>query len=214
MDLTTRPRPVPISTLTPGTTSLPLTTGRAALLHVPDGPVTGIVVALHGAGGQGAAALGLLRAETDRVGLVVLAPSSAGSTWAGLFGGADPDTPAIDAALDEVFALHPFDPDRVAVAGFSDGGSYALSLGLTNGRLLRRVIAFSPGFEHAPSRAGRPSFFISHGVHDQVLPIGRTSRRIVPALRQAGYDVEYREFDGGHTVPPQHAAEATDWLLG
>lgn len=47
-----------------------------------------------------------------------------------------------------------------------------------------------------------------------MLPIGRTSRRIVPALRQAGYDVEYREFDGGHTVPQQHAAEAADWLLG
>ena len=31
---------------------------------------------------------------------------------------------------------HAVDPARIAVAGFSDGASYALSLGLTNGTLL------------------------------------------------------------------------------
>jgi flavin-binding protein dodecin len=33
-------------------------------------------------------------------------------------------------------------------------------------------------------------------------------RRIVPRLRRAGYDVTYREFDGGHTVPPEIALDA------
>jgi predicted esterase len=200
--------------LTPGTIRLALPGGRIALLHVPPGRVTGLVIALHGAGGQGGAAISLLRPDADRVGLVVLAPSSAGSTWAGLFGGTDPDAPTIDAALEEVFALHPFDPGRIGVAGFSDGASYALSLGLTNGDLLRRVVAFSPGFQNARERSGRPAFFLTHGTRDQVLPIGRTSRRIVPALQQAGYAVTYHEFDDGHTVPPRYVEEATGWLLG
>ena len=31
-------------------------------------------------------------------------------------------------------------------------------------------------------------------------------------LRQAGYDVRYDEFEGGHTVPPDIARAAVDWL--
>jgi phospholipase/carboxylesterase len=213
MNLTARPRSSVPTDLTPGTTPLALTNGQTALLHVPPGPVTGLVIALHGAGGQGGAAMGLLRPDADRVGLVVLAPSSAGSTWATLLGGVDPDTPAIDAALEGVLARHPFEPGRIAVAGFSDGASYALSLGLTNGNLLSRVVAFSPGFQNARERSGRPAFFLTHGTRDQVLPIGRTSRRIVPALQHAGYEVTYHEFDDGHIVPPRYVAEATDWLL-
>src|SRR3712207_2128175 len=119
MDLTARPRPVTRAPLTPGTTSLTLTNGRRALLHVPDSDAVGLVVALHGAGGQPQAALDLLRVDADRAGLVVLAPASRGSTWAGLFGGPDPDAAALDAALDGVFAHYAFDPARVIVAGFS-----------------------------------------------------------------------------------------------
>jgi len=190
-----------------------LSNGRTGLLHLPPRRATGLVVALHGAGGRAASALNLVRDDADRVGLAVLAPSSAGSTWAGLFGGPDPDAPALDAALHEVFAVQPFDPARVAVLGFSDGGSYAVTLGLGNGDLLVRVVAFSPGFSNATRRSGQPVFFVTHGVGDQVLPIARTSRRLVPALRREGYEVTYREFDGGHLVPARYVAEAADWLV-
>ena len=54
--------------------------------------------------------------------------------------------------------------------------------------------------------------FVSHGDADEVLPIDRTSRDIVPELRDDGYDVTYREFSGPHTVPPDIAREAADWL--
>ena len=63
------------------------------------------------------------------------------------------------------------------------------------------MIAFSPGFTTPATRRGKPSVFISHGTRDEVLPIGRTSRRIVPRLERMGYEVRYREFDGGHTAP-------------
>ena len=213
MQLDARPNPTAEPALTPGTSELALANGRQGLLHVPDGPVAGLVVALHGAGGQARAAMDLLRADADRSGLVVLAPASRGSTWAGLFGRSDVDTPALDAALAEVFAAHPFDPTRVAVAGFSDGASYALTLGLANGELFSSVVAFSPGFENARRRRGRPRFLLTHGTRDTVLPIDRTSRRLVPALRGAGYDVTYREFEGGHVVPEQYRAEAARWIL-
>ena len=104
--------------------------------------------------------------------------------------------------------------ESVTVAGFSDGASYALGAGTTLGRPVSEIIAFSPGFI---ARAGRPlrrpRIFISHGIGDPVLTIDQTSRVIVPALLDAGYDVEYREFYGGHTVPPDIADEAVDWML-
>ena len=33
------------------------------------------------------------------------------------------------------------------------------------------------------------------------------------ALRAGGYEVEYREFDGPHAVPPHVVQEALAWLL-
>jgi phospholipase/carboxylesterase len=54
----------------------------------------------------------------------------------------------------------------------------------------------------------------THGTDDDVLPIDATSRRVVPMLERAGYDVRYREFTGGHAVPGDLAAEAVMWFLG
>ena len=182
-----------------------------ARLYVPpgDGP-RHLVVSLHGAGGTPDDALDLFRPYADEAGLIVLAPKSSGPTWDVAQGGFGPDVTAIDRLLGHVFAEH--EVDQVAVAGFSDGASYALSLGLTNGDLFRSVIAFSPGFIAYAQATGAPRLFISHGTHDSVLPIGRTSRRGVPSLRAAGYRVRYREFDGDHEVPPRVAREAVDWL--
>ena len=100
----------------------------------------------------------------------------------------------------------------VADGGFSDGASYALSLGLTNGDLFSAVVAFSPGFMSPAAQRGLPRVFVSHGTGDPILPIEATSRRIVPELRRAGYQVRYREFRGGHTVPPQIARDSLRWL--
>jgi predicted esterase len=55
--------------------------------------------------------------------------------------------------------------------------------------------------------------YVAHGTADRVLPIDRCSRRIVPALRDADYDVHYREFDGGHVVPADLAEDAFAWWL-
>jgi predicted esterase len=54
--------------------------------------------------------------------------------------------------------------------------------------------------------------FVSHGRADAVLPIARTTRRLVPALEQDGYAVQAREFDGGHEVPRAVQQEAARWL--
>jgi predicted esterase len=182
-------------------------------LYVPpgDGRKT-LVLALHGAGGDPAEPMALLRPYADTAGVIVLAPKSTGPTWDVSMGGFGPDVAHIDRLLERVFSE--YDVGDVAVAGFSDGASYALSLGLTNGDLFRSVIGFSPGFIAFGQQNGMPRLFISHGTHDSILPIGRTSRRGVPRLRAAGYRVTYVEFDGDHEVPPQVARKAIEWLVG
>lgn len=116
-------------------------------------------------------------------------------------------------ALERVFQRYAVDPSHLAIGGFSDGASYALSLGLTNGDLFNHVIAFSPGFLAPGERIARPRIFISHGTNDRVLPVA-CSQRIVAVLRDSGYDVTYREFAGPHIVPVGIAHQAVEWFLG
>ena len=40
-----------------------------------------------------------------------------------------------------------------------------------------------------------------------------TSRRLVPDLKQAGYRVNFQEFDGPHAMPPEIARGAIEWFL-
>ena len=202
----------------PGLRPLGLGRGRDGLAYVPAGldparPAP-LVLALHGAGGEGEQMVRILSPLADAHGLILLAPDSRGVTWDVIQGAYGPDVRLIDAALDQAFRHHAVDPARIAIAGFSDGASYALSLGLTNGALLTHVLAFSPGFMAPAATRDSPRLFVSHGTDDAVLPIERTSRRLVPRLEAAGYDVAYREFRGGHTVPPDVAAAAVAWFLG
>ena len=217
-DLTARPRPPgedPRPREASGLQTLTVGAGRQGLLYVPSGyspkrPAP-LVVLLHGASSNARAGITPLLGLADTAGLLLLSPEARGSTWDVIVDDYGPDVAAIDALLEEVFERFSIDRSRLAVGGFSDGASYALSLGLINGDLFTHLIGFSPGFTAPGKRRGRPRIFISHGVADRVLPIGR-SRRIVRALRGAGYDLDYREFEGGHAVPPDVAREAVDWL--
>jgi predicted esterase len=146
--------------------------------------------------------------DAEEAGVILLAPDSRGRTWDAILDGYGTDVAFVDRALAQTFGRLAVDPASVGIEGFSDGASYALGLGLANGDLFRRGVAFSPGYVPSAPTSGRPSIFVSHGVGDDILPIDRCSRRIVPALRRQGYDVDYREFDGGHEVPADIAAGA------
>jgi predicted esterase len=216
--LQARPRPSPpAEAAAPGLRPLGLDATRDALLYTPAGyqatAPAPLVLSLHGAGGDAQGGLYPLQALADDGGFLVLSVPSRGRTWDVVLGAFGPDIAFIDQALSRTFARSMVDPTYVAVAGFSDGASYALSLGLANGDLFGRLMAFSPGFVAPAPRQGRPRVFVSHGTADTVLPIDQCSRRIVPRLRQAGYEVTYQEFDGPHTVPSEIAEAAANWFL-
>jgi phospholipase/carboxylesterase len=171
-----------------------------------------LVVSLHGAGGDSRGGLALFAEAVAERDLVLLAPEAHGATW-DLIGdrGFGMDVQRLDAALELLFDSFDIDPRRVILGGFSDGASYALSLGLQNGDLFTHVVAFSPGFTAHRRPLGKPALFVSHGVDDGVLRIDRCSRRLVPMLEAEGYSVRYEEFQGGHVVPRWLSIAAVDW---
>ncbi|WP_210481717.1 alpha/beta hydrolase [Naasia sp. SYSU D00948] len=177
----------------------------------PDTPIP-LVVFLHGSGGSPVRSLAYLQEEAERLEFLLLVPKSFHYTWDVILGGFGPDVESLDRVLTEVFEHFPVDPERVLLSGFSDGASYALTLGLLNGQLFRRILAYSPGFVVPGPRTGRPAVFVSHGTDDPVLPIDRCSRVIVPRLRAEGYEVDYREFPDGHVVPPAVVAASLEPL--
>jgi phospholipase/carboxylesterase len=209
------PRP---TVSTGGVHGLDLGPGPEVLVHDPavadgdTGPLR-LVLTLHGAGGTARGGLAPLLPLADAHRLLLVAPNSLDRTWdlisQGRWGS---DVQRINQALTWVFATYPVDSTRLAISGFSDGASYALSLGLANADLFTHIIAFSPGFLVSTPRSGSPRVYLSHGRADTVLPIDQTTRRIVPRLQAAGIPTEVHEFDGPHTVPPEIAEDAVRWL--
>jgi len=182
---------------------------RDGVLYVPDtaGPGAPILIFLHGATGSGRAHLRPVLGAVDRYGVILVAPDSrSGATFG-------PDVTFLEQVLEAVVDRVDADTSRLAVGGVSDGASYALSIGLSNGDVFSTVIAYSPGFVAVHEAEGRPRIFVSHGTEDPILPIDSCSRAFVPALRGAGYEVHFREFAGGHTVPPAVADEGIRWWL-
>ncbi len=197
-------------------TTLGIGGDRDGVLYVPETAQNGapLLLFFHGAGGTGRRELRAVLSAADRYGTVVAAPDSRDETWDIIasreFG---PDVAFADRVLNRVADSCDVDFERLAVGGISDGASYALSLGVTNGDVFSSVLAFSPGFVVTPSVKGRPRIFISHGTRDSVLPIDLCGRRLAAGLSSDGYAVTFHEFDGGHSVPPDVAALGFRWWV-
>src|SRR5215212_4775168 len=181
---------------TPRPERLGLGTDRDGFFYAPPQPKNApVLLYLHGATGSGERAIPRLVGFADRTGTIVAAPDSRDRTWGVVLDDEDADVQFIDRALNKIFASCAVDARRIAIGGFSDGASAALSWGLLNGDLFCGVAAFSPGFIRLSSAPrGLPRVFISHGTDDPILPIERCGRRIARELKSAGYTVNYREF--------------------
>ena len=179
--------------------------------YKPERPVPFILM-LHGARGRGT---GLVKfcESAAKEGIAVAVPESRGLTWDRIKGSFGSDIAFLDRVLASTFDRIAVDPRRLAIAGFSDGASYALSVGLTNGDLFSHVIAYSPEFVAAPIRYGKPPIFITHGAQDPVLSVNFTEN-MVRQLKAAGYSVEYKGFSGGHFMPQDLVKESFRWIAG
>ena len=120
--------------------------------------------------------------------------------------------------IDEAVAAYGADPDRVFVAGFSQGGIMALATLLTSpqkvagavamsGRLLPEVLPHA-----APAEALRgKAALIVHGVTDEKLGI-HFARGARQKLEPFALALDYHELPMGHSVTPESLAIVTEWL--
>ena len=203
--------------LPPGRHALGLFAERDADLIVPAAidprKPTPLMVLFHGGGGSADRILPMMERHALARGFLLLVPQSLFPTWDIVIAGNGPDRERLDLSLGHVASRFLLDPARLAFAGHSDGGSYALSLGLTNGQLVSHIIVSSAGFMSVHMQAGAPRIFMSHGTADEQIPIDRSGRLHAARLREAGYDVAYVEHDGPHAWRPEIAERAAEFFL-
>lgn len=203
--------------LPPGRHALGLFAERDAVLHVPEGVAprrpAPLVVLFHGGGGSADKILPMLERHAQARGFLLLAPQSLFPTWDIVIGGHGPDRERLETAMAEVGSRFLLDPTHLAFAGHSDGGSYALSSGLTNGDVVTHLIVSSAGFLDVQVQTGTPRIFVSHGTRDEQIAVAHGGRSHAARLRQAGYDTTYVEYDGPHAYDPAVVAQAVAFFL-
>lgn len=215
----------PTQSLAPGTHALALGATlfinrefawRDGLLHIPrrvteDEPVP-LLVWLHGGGGHAHDAQKFFPVA-EAAGVVVLALDSRHNTWDGIDSPFGPDVLFIKKALQHVFDHVWIDPNKIALGGVSDGGSYALALGRVNGTLFTHLIAVAPWRLSPPAAVlGKPNLFVAHGRRDNVYPYQHSRYMLVPSLKKAGYAVTYLEYDGPHSVTHPVSQAIMSWF--
>jgi phospholipase/carboxylesterase len=179
-----------------------------------------LMLLLHGGGGGGDRLLRAFEPLAEEHGVVLLAPEADRRTWDVVRSfqyGREPqfgaDVKRVDASLEALFGIAAIDPKRIAIAGMSDGGSYALSLGLRNGGLFSHIMAFSPGGIAPFSEQPKSRIFISHGRKDGVLAFANTAKGMVEGLKAAGADVTFLAFEGDHELRQQEMRAGVEWFL-
>lgn len=107
---------------------------------------------------------------------------------------------------------------RIIVAGFSQGGAIAYTVGMTHPEPLGGVLALST-YIPAPdivTEAGRSGsavtpIFAAHGIDDAVVPLSLGERAATMA-RDSGHPVQWKTYPMGHTMHPQEIADIGAWL--
>jgi len=197
---------------------------NGAVAYRPVKPASGplpVLVLLHGAGGYPQGFIQKMEPLADRLGVMLIAPHSLDRTWDLIQNMQTEEQPwhgvdarRLDQSLADLFSRSAVDPTHVVLLGFSDGASYALSLGLSNPKLFTSVIALSPGMVAPLKRLDHEQLvFIAHGRSDHVLAF-ETSREIADTLRRGGANIRFRPFDGDHQIDPESLTEALQWTFG
>lgn len=122
---------------------------------------------------------------------------------AGVYHSADLITPLIQQEIDKGIA-----PQHILLAGFSQGGSIVLHVGLRFPQKLAGIVALStylPTIDQLPSEgstAGKSTpVFMAHGILDAIIAI-EAGKSTYERLALLGYQVEWHDYFMEHSVCP------------
>jgi phospholipase/carboxylesterase len=181
----------------------------------PDAPMP-LVMALHGGSGHGRSFLWSWLRDARSYGAILVAPTSMGRTWA--ISDHDADTPNLARILEEVGRRWTLDPQRLLLAGMSDGGTFAGVSGLEPRSPFTHLALTSSAFHPMLAQMADPGritdlpVYLTHGVRDWMFPVSM-ARAARDGLERAGARVCYREIaDLSHTFPVEQNADILAWL--
>jgi len=176
-----------------------------------------VALALHGGRGNGPDFLWSWLAAARARGVVLIAPTALGDTWAIM--GDDVDSPNLERILAEVGAIQALDPGRVLLTGMSDGGTFSYVSGLMDGSPATHLAPFAASFhpmllEFAPAeRLRRLPIRLVHGARDWMFHVDM-ARAAAEAFERRGAPLTYVELpDRAHVFPQDEAAPTLDWFL-
>ena len=109
-------------------------------------------------------------------------------------------------------------PERMIVAGFSQGGAIALRCGLARTESLAGVMGLSTylledsALEQWVGRSSRDiPIFMGHGTQDPVVPLA-LGQGSAERLKAAGFKVEWQTWPMQHAVCPEELVAIDRWL--
>ena len=123
----------------------------------------------------------------------------------------------IDHFVDEILGVYPIDPQKLFLLGFSQGSLLSMCYTLTHPARVAGVIAQSGyiptgvDLEVNETRIRGKPFILTHGEQDTLIPVewGRASR---DRLQGLGVDLDYHEFQMGHSVSMESLELISRWL--
>ena len=120
--------------------------------------------------------------------------------------------------VDEMIRAQGLPPEKIVLAGFSQGGAIVLQAGLRYPERLAGIMALScylpiastVGAERSEANRSVP-IFMAHGRFDDIIPIQR-AQASREALEKMGYAVEWHEYPMPHSVCAEEIAHISEFL--
>ena len=135
------------------------------------------------------------------------------------------DLDGVDASVAQVDALiareaeRGIPPQRLLLAGFSQGGAITLAAGLARAQPLAGLIALSTYLPMPlalaqqrvqPAAVAQP-LFMAHGEFDPVVPVA-AGEAAMQAMRSLGFEATWRRYPMQHQVCAEEIADLADWM--
>ena len=123
----------------------------------------------------------------------------------------------IDTFINEVIENYPVDKNRLYLLGFSQGSIVSMSYTLTKPQRITGVIAQSgyipleSGLQIDEAGIKNKPFLLTHGIQDPMLSVD-WARRSRDTLQKLETNLEYHEFNMGHSVSEESLSAINNWL--
>ena len=180
------------------------------LLYVPESynpkKASPLLIMLYGKGVAANHGIDPLRAFSEKTGTILLSTEAQNGNWdllvKGKFGA---DLNLIDEALSDLFALYQVDSEKVAIGGFGEGATYALSIAAANADLFTHTLAFAPTSSNIPHLETLPPAFVAAAANGE----------LVNKMNELGVEVEVEDSEAASgKLSDELIRRGFKWFLG